>query len=203
MESEIIDARGQLCPKPLIMTKKALQEQGQGFAVLVDNTIAYENVKRFLTDNQVSYRTKAEGNDFVIEVSKSGEVCTAAPSSIVLEPLLTGNKIQNIICFKDDKMGAGPAELGAILLQSFCNTIKEISPLPVKIISYSNGVKLLAGDSPVLAAFKELEELGVEIVGCGACINYFDLEDKLAVGRITNMHDIIETLNNSSKVIYP
>lgn len=112
-------------------------------------------------------------------------------------------EIDNIICLKSDKMGSGSDELGEILLQAFCNTIKEVSPLPTKIICYNSGVKLMADDSPVLSSLKELEAMGVQILGCGTCINYFELQDKISVGIVSNMYDTVESLTNASKVICP
>lgn len=47
-----VDARGCACPKPVIMTKKALEQEDQEIEVLVDNKTALENVKRFAGKNK-------------------------------------------------------------------------------------------------------------------------------------------------------
>ncbi len=46
----IVDARGQLCPAPLIATKRALKEtaEGESFQLITDNRISFNNVSRFL-----------------------------------------------------------------------------------------------------------------------------------------------------------
>ena len=55
MDEKVVDARGQLCPKPLIMTKKALKElsAGQPLRILIDNETSKQNVLRFLSDNGI------------------------------------------------------------------------------------------------------------------------------------------------------
>jgi len=204
MNTKIVDARGELCPKPLIMTKKALKQNDGSFTVLLDNDVAFQNVQRFLMDNEVAYHSDETNGEFQVAVAMNGTMDLLKPQAeeycVVSEDT---SAIKNVICFKSDRMGDGPEELGEILMQAFCNTIKEVEPLPSKIICYNSGVKLIANDSPVLASLKELEQLGVSISGCGACLNYFELQDEVGVGQIGNMYDILETLSNASKVIYP
>jgi len=204
MNTKIVDARGELCPKPLIMTKKALKQNDGSFTVLLDNDVAFQNVQRFLMDNEVAYHSDETNGEFQVAVAMNGTMDLLKPQAeeycVVSEDK---SAIKNVICFKSDRMGDGPEELGEILIQAFCNTIKEVEPLPSKIICYNSGVKLIANDSPVLASLKELEQLGVSISGCGACLNYFELQDEVGVGQIGNMYDILETLSNASKVIYP
>ncbi|MFQ9444784.1 MAG: hypothetical protein ACLR01_08515 [Vescimonas sp.] len=48
-----------------------------------------------------------------------------------------------------------------------------------------------------------MEAQGVEIRTCGTCLNYYGLTDKLAVGSVTNMYDIVETMTSAGKVIRP
>ena len=46
---------------------------------------------------------------------------------------------------------------------------------------------------------KELENNGVEIVCCGACIDYNKID--LAVGNPTNMYFIVEDMRKANKII--
>lgn len=43
----------------------------------------------------------------------------------------------------------------------------------------------------------------MEILTCGTCLNFYGLTDKLAVGSVTNMYSIVETLLAASSVIKP
>ena len=45
--------------------------------------------------------------------------------------------------------------------------------------------------------------MGVEILTCGTCLNYYNLGDKLAVGEVSNMYTIIERLQGADKLIRP
>ena len=46
-------------------------------------------------------------------------------------------------------------------------------------------------------------DIYLEIRTCGTCLNYYGLTDKLAVGSVTNMYDIVETMTSAGKVIRP
>ena len=46
-----------------------------------------------------------------------------------------------------------------------------------------------------------MESAGVEILSCGLCLDYYRIQDKLAVGQITNMYNIYEKMRNSNNTI--
>ena len=71
------------------------------------------------------------------------------------------------------------------------------------MIFINSGVKLTTVDEEGAEAISMLEEKGVEILSCGTCLQHFGIEDKLRVGKVTNMFDIIESLNAAAKVISP
>ena len=50
---------------------------------------------------------------------------------------------------------------------------------------------------------KALEAQGVTIMTCGTCLNYYGLTERLAVGSVSNMYTIAETLAGAGKVIRP
>lgn len=205
MNSKIIDARGQLCPKPIILTKKAINDPNipNEFFLLIDNETSKENVERFLKDNGILHQTYQKENYFQISVSKTGE--KADSSSEAYCSISTTKKLtaDHIMAITNDKMGSGSDELGKILIQGFMNTIKEVSPLPQKIIFYNNGVKLTLKDSPVIDSLKELEKLGVMIQICGTCVDYYKVKDKIGCGKISNMYDITDSLTKATHIISP
>ena len=108
-----------------------------------------------------------------------------------------------MVCITGETMGRGDEALGAILMKGFVNTIKEIEPLPRRIVFYNGGVKLAIEGSPVLPALKELESRGVELLICGTCADFYTVKEKVAVGRISNMYDILGALTGASKVVCP
>ena len=48
-----------------------------------------------------------------------------------------------------------------------------------------------------------MEAQGVTIKTCGTCLDYYNLKEKLAVGSVTNMYDIVETLSKAARILKP
>ena len=203
-----MDARGELCPKPLIMTKKALKGFNGELTVLLDNETAFENVQRFLSDNGKEFTTENKNGEYAIRVNSDGTPAenTAAEDYCPL-PTATINAgakpAPYVIAFASDRMGIGDDDLGKILIQGFCNTIKEADPLPGSLVFYNSGIKLAVEGSTVLPALKELEGMGIKILVCGTCADYFSLKDKVGAGIISNMYDIIDCLTTAGHVVKP
>jgi len=108
-----------------------------------------------------------------------------------------------VIAVSSDKMGEGIDELGDVLMKGFIYTLTEMDHMPTTVLFYNGGAKLTVEDAPTLEDLKTLEEMGVEILTCGTCLNYYDLGDKLAVGEVTNMYTIMERLQGADKLIRP
>jgi selenium metabolism protein YedF len=199
-----IDAQGELCPKPLIMTKKQLNETGINgkFIVLIDNETSKENVERFLSDNHILFQTSRKDNVYSIEVTKTKAEFSHPAAEDYCVPA-AGPAAGHVVCFTSDQMGTGSADLGQILIQGCINTIKEVAPLPTALVFYNSGVKLAVEGSPVLEALQDLEQSGVKILVCGTCANFFQIKEQVKVGIISNMYAILETLSRAGHVINP
>lgn len=65
-----IDARGLSCPQPVLMSKKALEENPSGIEVLVDNNAACQNIKRFMENAGYKVSIKENADDFIIGCGK-------------------------------------------------------------------------------------------------------------------------------------
>ena len=214
---KIVDAKDQSCPLPLIMTKKALKEYSDGFILLINNQAALDNVERFLSDNKIKFKTLEENSFSKIYINLSLEENhrqQSEPSNSFIKKKLTTDfgderrDLKNLIgthvvCIKSNKMGYGSDELGEILLKAFINNLKEITPLPSNIIFYNEGIMLTLKKSPVLESLKALESSGVAILICGACTTFYNAQDDVSVGIISNMHEITEILTKTSNIIYP
>ena len=48
-----------------------------------------------------------------------------------------------------------------------------------------------------------LESEGVNIMTCGTCLDFYGIKEKLAVGVVTNMYDIVETLEKAKHIVRP
>jgi selenium metabolism protein YedF len=100
-------------------------------------------------------------------------------------------------------MGRGEHhELGHVLIRGFFHTLGEVEPLPDAIIFFNSGVKLVVEGSPVVDDLQALVAEGVEILACGTCLSYYDLKESIAVGTVSNMYTIAETMLAAGRLVY-
>lgn len=106
-----------------------------------------------------------------------------------------------VVIVGSDAFGSGVEELGKNLMKTYLYSMTEADVKPQLMAFINNGVFLTVQDSPVLEHIQALADSGVEVYSCGACLNYHQLEDKLAVGAVTNMYSIVEWMNGAESVI--
>jgi selenium metabolism protein YedF len=108
-----------------------------------------------------------------------------------------------IIAITSDKMGEGDDHLGHLLMANFIKAIKDLDRLPGKMVFYNKGVTLAAKDSPVVEDLKDLEKMGVKLLLCATCINYYALESGVGTGILSNMYVIAEAMASAGNIIRP
>jgi len=91
--------------------------------------------------------------------------------------------------------------LGQKMMGLFLRTLAALPEPPEKIVFYTEGVKLVAEDSPVVVELGELERRGTQIISCGTCLDYFGLTDRVVVGDIGGMGDIVRAILEADKVV--
>jgi selenium metabolism protein YedF len=199
-----IDAKGQLCPMPLIMTKKALSEMvgNETLEILIDNDTSVKNVSRFLSEHQMTVNIEKQGQVYRLLVTKTGTIPEAVKAEDYCETT-SGNKGGYIIAFQQNELGKGHVELGELLIKGFINTLPELDKKPASLVFMNTGIFLALKDSPVLGSLKKLEQAGVNILVCGTCLDYFGKKQELGAGIVSNMYDILDKLSQASKVLYP
>ena len=87
------------------------------------------------------------------------------------------------------------------MINTYFRLLNENDILPAVICFYADGVKLVVNGSPVLDTLKSLEEKGVRLVLCNTCLNFYGLAEKVQVGVVGGMGDIIEAQVKASKVV--
>lgn len=190
-----VDARGKACPQPVIMTKKALDSMESGKVItLVDNEISRDNVAKLAKSMNLKFfvQQKDEGFEISIEKDSTGKVPNNITEDAGKESLNPSAKEDYVILVSKNILGTGSEELGKLLLKNYINTLKESSHLPSSMLFLNSGVFLTTEGSESLQTLKELEEKGVEILSCGTCLDYYHLKEKLKVGQVTNMFEIME-----------
>ncbi|BEP30417.1 sulfurtransferase-like selenium metabolism protein YedF [Helicovermis profundi] len=191
-----IDARGLDCPKPVINTKKAIEQITEGSVItIVDNEAAKENVSKLAKKLKYEYSVKAEGDLYYISINK-GESLGFEEMGDPKE-----NISESVIYVSSDKMGSGDDTLGEILIKGYFYTLTELKPYPKAILFVNSGVNLTIDSSPVLEYIRILESYGVEVLSCGTCLDFYNITSRLSVGGISNMYSIAEHMNNAKNTI--
>lgn len=189
-----VNALGQTCPIPVIMTKNALKEIPNGVVeVAVDNLISKENVEKFAAQMNYQFSSSEIDGNYYIQITKTEDIKTTNKET----------EENCVVVISSDKMGEGDPEFGNTLIKGFIYTLTEMDQLPKTIIFYNRGVFLTTVTEATVKDLKILESKGVEILSCGACCNYYHLEDKVSVGTITNMYTIVEKQLKATKVVRP
>lgn len=198
-----VNAMGDNCPIPVIKTKKAMQALTgpETIEVLVDNEIAVQNVSKMATSagGQVSSEKLGDA-EFKITVVMEGALKDTDSEEAACVPDARGNMV---VAVSSDRMGSGNDELGKVLIKGFIFAVTQLDTLPKTMLFYNGGATLTTEGSDSLEDLKSLEAQGVEIMTCGTCLDYYGLKDKLAVGTVTNMYSIVETMANAGKIIKP
>jgi selenium metabolism protein YedF len=194
--SKIVDARGLACPQPVILTRNALQES-DAVTTIVDNETARGNVSRLAAKQGCQVDVEEREDGFYLHLTKGEKLVEeTAP-----QPLSAPASGPLVLTVPSDIMGRGDEELGGILVRAFFHTLGEVEPLPQTIIFFNSGVKLVVEGSPVLEDLQALQAQGVEILACGTCLGHYELKDKVAIGEVSNMYTIAETLLSAGKVV--
>ncbi|MEQ2527346.1 DsrE family protein [Bacillaceae bacterium CLA-AA-H227] len=97
-----------------------------------------------------------------------------------------------VILLTSDQLGKGDKELGEGILETFFTILKQKEDLPLDIFCMNRGVFALTEQSLVSLHLKELEEKGVEVLACKTCVDYYELNEQLATGKISGMAHFIE-----------
>ncbi len=106
-----------------------------------------------------------------------------------------------MVAVSGEGMGRGDDDLGRRLMAKFFAQLVALGDKPHVVAFYNAGVKLLVRESPVLEALRSLDHDGVELIACGTCVHHFGLGDRLAVGRVSDMREIVASMQAADKVI--
>lgn len=195
---KVVDARGLPCPQPVLLTRNALQES-DAVTTIVDSDTARYNVTRMAERAGYTVRAEEREDGIYLHIAR-GEAAPQPEAAPAPAPAPSGGPL--VLVIPSELMGRGEhEELGQILIRGFLHTLNEVSPLPDVVIFLNSGVKLVAEGSPVLEDLRNLEAQGVQILACGTCLGYYGLKEKVAVGEISNMYTIAETMMRAGRVV--
>lgn len=202
MDELQVDARGLPCPQPVIKSREAIsQPQAKLVRVLVDDDAQAENVVSMARNQGWTAKVVRQDSEVVeLELSPSASA-TPRPGS---EPAARCGPATNVVALvASDRFGSGDDELGGILMRAFIKTLKEITPRPRTLIFINGGVKLTTAGSELVADIAKLAEDGAEVLSCGTCLDFYDVKDRLEVGKVSNMFEIVSRLSAADRVLRP
>ncbi len=205
MERITVNAVGEACPIPVVKATKAMQAMKDAgtLEVLVDNDAAVQNLSRMAAGHHFSAKAEERENGVravVIDVAGPVSPVVLDAADYACDLPASGDFV---VAVDTDAMGRGSDELGKTLMKGFLFAVSQLSSLPKTILFYNGGAHLTCNGSASLEDLKNLADKGVEIRTCGTCLNFYGLTDKLAVGSVTNMYEIVETLAKAGKVVKP
>ena len=204
-----VNALGQGCPIPVVMTKKAFEaltesdtvvtrvslEMQAGNVAKIAEKNGYEAVIEKVSDEEWTVTTKV-----VIDGKAPAEECCCGGGE---EQCTCSGKKNVVVTIGSAKMGEGSDELGHILMKAIGYALNQLDPLPDTVIFYNGGAYLTCEGSPILEDVKTLAAEGVEILTCGTCLKFFGIADKLQVGEVTNAYTFAEKCCQADVVFKP
>ena len=203
---KILDCMGMACPLPVINAKKAIEaftEDGT-LSVKVDNETAVQNLTRLGEHYGFAVSSRQYGDkDYtvVIQVKAGAAKAAAIPAEAVSCAVpARGGKV---VVLSSNTMGSGDEKLGKKLMKAFIFALTSQDEAPEKVICYNSGAYLTTEDPDTIKDLKSLEEAGTTVMTCGTCLDFYGLKEKLQVGIVSNMYDIVEAQVNASLVIRP
>ena len=202
-----VNAIGDACPIPVVKTKNAIRDLGTSgvVEVSVDNEIAVQNLLKMAKQKEYEASFEKKSNtEYIVTINvNGGEVSDAKP---VAKTNAKSDEIklkETIVVIDSDKMGDGDEEFSKTLLKGFIYALSSQDIPPAKILFYNTGVRITTEGSASIEDLKVLEKAGAKIYSCGACLNNYGLTEKLSVGEVTNMYDIVSYLMEADLVIRP
>ena len=187
-----INALGWACPKPIVEAKKELDKHEEAtITIWVDDPLALANLKDYAEENNLdfSYTSSGAKEHHITLVKKAGNAAAVTNNSNL------------VILITTNILGQGSEELGLNLMKGYLYALSEVTPKPKTIIFMNGGVHLTTQGTTAEESLLTLEAAGVEIISCGACLNFYGLEDKLVVGKVGNMYTFAEKTNKAANTI--
>jgi hypothetical protein len=108
------------------------------------------------------------------------------------------------VLVRQEGLGHVEAQDREFALEMFERFLHSLESRPVKpeaICFYTDGVKLTCEGSPVVTGLQLIEGMGVKMLICKTCLDYYRLSGKVAVGQVSSMNEIVKILMEADTVI--
>jgi len=191
----ILDCRGQQCPQPVVQVRRQMQaDPDVPLRILVSDPAARDNGGRLAASQAYQFAVTDEHGLFRLDLIPAGRA-EGQQAALSSGP--------TVILFASDQMGSGDPKLGEILMKNYLFTLAENNPAPDLLLFVNAGAKLTTAGADTIEPLAKLADRGADIATCGLCLEFFGLQESLAVGRVTNMLEIATAMQTSGRVIRP
>jgi selenium metabolism protein YedF len=198
------DVRNLACPGPVLKLRGLLEEGERKIRFWVADELCRSNVTRFAASRHIATEVESQKDGtFLITFDAEDHASGDRPLANAETPWPADTAGSTVVQISAPTMGTGDDDLGSLLLRSFIKTLPELDSLPDAVVFYNAGVRLCCEGSLLLDDLRTLEASGIEIIACGTCLNFFELADQLAVGRVTDMLEIAGLLAAAGRVVRP
>jgi len=112
------------------------------------------------------------------------------------------NKV--VVLVRQDGLGSvaqTDRAFGREMFDRFLHSLESQSVKPHAICFFTEGVRLTCDGSPVLFSLRLIEKMGVRLVTCASCLEYYGLKGKIAAGEIGGMKEIVRLLMEADSVV--
>lgn len=201
-----VNAMGDTCPIPVVKTKEAIRQLGAAGGVvetMVDNEIAVQNLTKMAQQKGYGVQSEKTGENAYRVTMTVGEGAALPEENEETVCTVPAGKKNTVVVVSANHMGEGEGELGKNLLKAFLYALSQQEQLPRTILFYNGGAALTCEGSLSLEDLQSMAERGVEILTCGTCLNFYGLTEKLQVGGVTNMYDIVEKQLAADVIVRP
>lgn len=196
---------GLACPEPVIRCRRFLKEEKpSSVRILVDNVAASENVGRFLSRNGYTVHVEQQNTALwaVCADNGGGAVVTGAMPSADSDEATRHTTGRTLVLVTSETLGRGDEHLGEKLMGNFLSTLPELGENLWRVILLNGGVRLAVTPGKSLDSLKALEDMGVDLLVCGTCLDFYGLLEARKIGQTTNMLDVVTSLAIAEKVIH-
>ena len=188
---EWIDARGMVCPIPVVRARKALEKNGAGdVTVRVDNYTAVQNLEKMA--GGLGYRFKYEKfSDFEFDV-------TLEQNSAAIRPAVPSGASGAVVSIGDDAIGGETP--GKALMKAFIYSLSELAAPPEAVLFSNSGARLTSAGAETLDDIQSLAVKGTRILTCGTSVDFYRLPPP-AVGGTASINELVSVMSKASRVI--
>lgn len=212
MENQTVDAKGLVCPLPVVKAKEAANSFKQEgiLTVFVDNEIAVQNLQKFAAQKGLTAASEKKADkEYEVTIQVTADFLGGRTAPVTKEEpeeescIPDAGKKGMLVVLSANVMGNGEEKLGKSLMKAFVFALTKQDILPETVLCYNSGAYLTCEGSDSLEDFRVLEAEGVQILTCGTCLDFYGIKNTLAVGGVTNMYDIVEKMQQATTILRP